>query len=435
MATLTTTSSIAAWDQLRNAIDNMGDFNFQPVEAALDFSVIEPDWNQGTLSPAGDRFEITVQSEPSNPMNVSLVLTGSGFSQNFQGGLDTEDQDFVINSLDVQTLPLGSMTPESRLQITGNIVISGGELQASSLSNITFTTVNQYRVSLAGNLSYDGTRLIGNNVTLTTVLDGDTSGNAHTPAPVTLTARVDVNANFATDAWEDDLVFLRNLQVNDPSRNMSLELSGINIEAQQLDNVHDLDDLLQLAGQSGANDLVSAGNSFVLPLSFENLTLTGSGNFGGDGNARNNTVTGNGGANLLRGMTGNDTLVGGDGADTLVGGLGLDRLTGGAGADRFKFATRGDGKDTITDFNAAQGDKLVFFKGNFGNLAVGALEASRFRANPNGYALDSNDRFAFSTNTGTLYYDSNGNAAGGRIAIAQLNVRTLAASSILISAT
>jgi Ca2+-binding RTX toxin-like protein len=67
------------------------------------------------------------------------------------------------------------------------------------------------------------------------------------------------------------------------------------------------------------------------------------------------TLIGGTGDDLLQGRSGNDTLDGGDGNDHLIGGRGTDHLTGGAGADTFTV----DSKDTITDFNAAEGDALA----------------------------------------------------------------------------
>ncbi|MBP2302769.1 hypothetical protein [Azospirillum picis] len=98
----------------------------------------------------------------------------------------------------------------------------------------------------------------------------------------------------------------------------------------------------------------------------------------GDGSladAGGDLLLGNSGADLLFGNAGADTLYGGQDADTLFGGLGddllfgdlgddvlagdrgADTLSGGAGADLFVFAS-GSGKDVITDFNAAEGDRL-----------------------------------------------------------------------------
>ena len=61
---------------------------------------------------------------------------------------------------------------------------------------------------------------------------------------------------------------------------------------------------------------------------------------------------------LLAGDAGGNRLAGGGGADTLRGGAGQDTLTGGEGADRFVLDGVG-GPDLITDFDAAEGDRIV----------------------------------------------------------------------------
>ena len=66
-------------------------------------------------------------------------------------------------------------------------------------------------------------------------------------------------------------------------------------------------------------DLVQSSVSFTLGANVENLTLTGSANINGTGNALANVLTGNSGANTLTGAGGNDTLDGGAaGIDTAV---------------------------------------------------------------------------------------------------------------------
>ena len=85
------------------------------------------------------------------------------------------------------------------------------------------------------------------------------------------------------------------------------------------------------------------------------------------------TLFGNGAVNLLNGFNGNDTIDGGAGHDLLDGGAGndllhggsaMDQLTGGAGADTFIFVTTTEtpstpaGRDLITDFSHAQGDRI-----------------------------------------------------------------------------
>ena len=104
-------------------------------------------------------------------------------------------------------------------------------------------------------------------------------------------------------------------------------------------------------------DTVQTALDYTLGANIENLVLTGSANLTGAGNELANRITGNDGANLLQGKAGNDTINGGAGNDTIDGGTGNDQLTGGAGADLFRFIKAG-GQDTITDFNAAQGDLI-----------------------------------------------------------------------------
>lgn len=125
------------------------------------------------------------------------------------------------------------------------------------------------------------------------------------------------------------------------------------------------DTITELPGEG--SDVVRASVSWTLGANLETLQLQGSGDLNGTGNDGINTLVGNSGANRLDGGAGADTLDGGDGNDTLIGGLGNDTLTGGAGADTFIIgaASVGSSKaktvietDFITDYSAAQGDRL-----------------------------------------------------------------------------
>lgn len=63
------------------------------------------------------------------------------------------------------------------------------------------------------------------------------------------------------------------------------------------------------------------------------------------------------GDDMFWGSRGADILIGKGGSDTLAGGKGKDTLTGGRGDDVFLFY-KWDGKDTITDFNYDEGDRI-----------------------------------------------------------------------------
>lgn len=75
------------------------------------------------------------------------------------------------------------------------------------------------------------------------------------------------------------------------------------------------------------------------------------------GTRRADTLTGGSGDDTLCGWSGNDLLAGGAGDDLLIGGRGKDTLTGGEGADLF-VTGRGGGRDLVTDFDFAEGDRI-----------------------------------------------------------------------------
>lgn len=128
-------------------------------------------------------------------------------------------------------------------------------------------------------------------------------------------------------------------------------------------------------------------------------------------------------ANVLRSYGGRDRLSGGAGDDTLAGGAEIDTLTGGMGDDRFEFRARTEGGDRITDFAGAPGnnDTIAIVAAAFGGgLVAGALAASRFVTRANNVAQDANDRFIFRTTDDTLWFDQNGDRAGGLTLVADL---------------
>ena len=86
--------------------------------------------------------------------------------------------------------------------------------------------------------------------------------------------------------------------------------------------------------------------------------------------AANDTINGFGGDDTLLGGGGHDIIRGGFGSDWINGGTGWDTLTGGVGNDTFAFLKHDSGPnywqaDVITDFNAAEGDRIGLFNSNF----------------------------------------------------------------------
>ena len=99
-------------------------------------------------------------------------------------------------------------------------------------------------------------------------------------------------------------------------------------------------------------------------------------------------IKGTGKNDVLIGSSGADTIDAGAGNDTLKGGAGTDYLTGGRGADTFIIAAH-SGYDIITDFNPAEGDRIVLDLG--GSAAAPA------------YSGQLSDGLSFQTAGGTCY--------------------------------
>ncbi len=123
------------------------------------------------------------------------------------------------------------------------------------------------------------------------------------------------------------------------------------------------DRVVEAAGNG--TDLVRSTVSYTLPDAVERLTLRGTADIDGTGNALDNRLIGNASSNVLKGAAGNDRLVGADGADRLFGGDGDDRLDGGTGVDRM-LGGRGDDlyridnrNDTVLELAGAGTDSAV----------------------------------------------------------------------------
>ena len=119
-------------------------------------------------------------------------------------------------------------------------------------------------------------------------------------------------------------------------------IGGTGDDTYTVDNVGDV--VVEYAGEG--IDTVRSSIDYALGNNLENLTLTGSANRVGTGNAVDNVLIGNTGNNTLYGLAGNDFLDGGAGADTLVGGTGDDTYIVDNAAD-IVTENAGEGTDTV----------------------------------------------------------------------------------------
>jgi Ca2+-binding RTX toxin-like protein len=147
------------------------------------------------------------------------------------------------------------------------------------------------------------------------------------------------------------------------------------------------------------------------------------------------TVSATEGADHLIGNALDNALFGVGGDDTLEGGAGNDTLDGHTGADSyiFRVAPSASNADVVQGFESGS-DKLVLdgsahaSSGASGNFVAGD---ARFRLGTS--AQDGDDRVIYDAATGQLWYDADGNGAGGQQLIATLeNMPSLTATDIAI---
>ena len=124
-------------------------------------------------------------------------------------------------------------------------------------------------------------------------------------------------------------------------------------------------------------------------------------------------LTGNAAANIIKGLNGADLINGGGGSDTLIGGAGKDVFV-------FSDALGASNMDTITDFSSVD-DTIRLENAVFAALTnTGTLSSSYFRANTTGTAQDTNDFIVYETDTGKLFYDTDGSGTSAAIHFATL---------------
>jgi trimeric autotransporter adhesin len=213
-------------------------------------------------------------------------------------------------------------------------------------------------------------------------------------------------------------------------------IGGGGNDTYDVDNIGDV--VTELAG--GGTDLIRASLSWTLGIEVENLTLMGTTNLSGTGNALANRLTGNAGANALSGGDGNDTLDAGTGNDTLNGGLGNDSMIGGAGDDLFIVDAASDivseasasGNDTVqasVTYTLAANVETLELTGSAAINGTGNTLANTIRGNGAANLLSGgtgNDTITGGGGNDTLVADAAGDvlieAAGEGIDLVQSSV-------------
>ncbi|BBD09959.1 FecR domain-containing protein [Desulfovibrio ferrophilus] len=198
-----------------------------------------------------------------------------------------------------------------------------------------------------------------------------------------------------------------------------------------------------IEGGTGSDHMTGDAGTDTLSYEFATaairIDLSGSGDIGEaagdtfndfevyDGSDYNDTMIGSAANAVLDGRLGNDSLQGGSGAELLDGADGIDILDAGvdSAADYFYWddPSHGNIAESILNFDSGE-DKLTFNATAFG-MSTGTLDGTTFSAQAFGGAYGGSAAmgsggpyFAYDTDINVLYYDANGDTAGGAQAIA-----------------
>jgi Ca2+-binding RTX toxin-like protein len=251
---------------------------------------------------------------------------------------------------------------------TDTITENANEGTDTIQSSVTYTILaaNVEKLTLTGTTAINGTGNAGNNV-----LTGNSGNNSLDGG----TGNDTLNGGAGTDTL----------------------IGGLGDDIYIVDSTTDT---ITENANEGTDTIQSSVTYTILAANVENLTLTGTAEINGTGNAGNNVLTGN---------SGNNSLNGGDGNDILTGGVGKDTLTGGLGTDRFDYRTLTDSVfsnfDVITDFNATTGNDLFVVstaRSGFSNAGtVATLDTAGIAARLTTTVFTANSAAQFTLGTGT----------------------------------
>ncbi|GAB5606513.1 hypothetical protein TK5_25940 [Sideroxyarcus sp. TK5] len=206
----------------------------------------------------------------------------------------------------------GNTLDNSLVGTAGNNVLDGGagvDSLAGGAGNDTYIVDDSADavVELAGEgtdsviASADYT--LSDNVENLTLADGAVSGTGNA-----------LNNLITGNAGDNVLSGMAGNDTLDGGAGVDAMAGGIGNDTYYVDNTADV----IAENVNEGTDSVLASATYTLSDNVENLTLTGTANIDGTGNALNNAITGNSGANVLDGAAGADTMTGGAGNDTYI---------------------------------------------------------------------------------------------------------------------
>jgi hypothetical protein len=315
-----------------------------------------------------------------------LALDGGAGKDTFALSLSTLAISRVEGGLGADTLAPTAAGTVSAAGVSGveTYVLANGAANALTLKNANFAGVG------------------GSVITI----DGGNNGNTVNAAALTGANRVIVVGGFGTDLFtggaSNDVFKFSTLAATDAVKGGAgtdklLMTNAGGIAANGVAGV----EIFSLA--NGGSNSLTLGNTNFTGVAGHTITV-----FGGDStDILSEAGVAAADKAVLRGGAGDDMLMAGQQAI----------LTGGAGADVFGFATPGTpaspDRNTITDFTHGV-DRIGFNDAGFGVLGTlpRPVTAAQFSSRSNGTFDTADERFAYDSGAGVLYFDADGSGAG-----------------------
>ncbi|MEH2051545.1 beta strand repeat-containing protein [Nostoc sp.] len=338
----------------------LGDQVTEPDET-INLTLSHPKQASPITAPA----TVTIVDDDGAPTIAIADKSGNESSGNFVFTVKLSHASSQIITVDYNTSNDTAIASADYTAVTGSLTFNPGVTTQTITAPILNDFVAESNERFFVNLDNPTNATIADNKAIGTITDNDTAGFTISPANGLITTEAGGTANFniqlTSQPTADVTLNLSSSKVSEGNVSVSsVTFTAANWNITQTITVTGVND--GIADDSIAYQIITAkavsadakyNNLNPSDLDVVNIKSGNQVNSIITGSSKVDNLQGTSSDDLIFGFASNDIIVGGAGNDQIYGGLGSDNLTGGAGNDIFVL-TKGEGKDTIKDFNIGQ---------------------------------------------------------------------------------